>query len=240
MAAIARIRAFEQRYGAHCIGGGGVICVVGRHNILLLNEIYSFFKSEKLSVKFNPLFVSGRASGANSVLPEEFAAAMCDLFDTWLEDRDDTIRVDTFEDVMKSLISGKPRSCASNQGCTKSYVSVGPLGDIYPCGRFDGLRSFHLGNVNDGPGLRAALSSRLHQWLDSRQEQIDSACRECDIYTLCNGGCMHNALTAGEVMGKDPFCDAYRMLFGHVRAKLQVELQAAQDSLQVSEKESVS
>jgi len=198
----------------------GAICVVGRYNIDQLAEIYSFFKSNNLSVKFNPLFVSGRATDALSVLPIEYAESLCRLFDIWVDDIEDSIRVDPFESIISNLISGVSGNCVFSLACTKTFVSIGPMGDIYPCGRFDGVRKFRLGNVNNNQGLRDALSSSIYVHLDSRQENLDSTCLQCQFLAICNGGCMHNAFIKGDVMTKDPFCIAYKTLYGHILSKL--------------------
>lgn len=227
MAAIANIREFETLHGTDCIGGGA-ICVVGKHNIGQLEEIYSFFKSHNLSVKINPLFVSGRATDALSVHPIEYAEAMCRLFDIWMDDAEDSIRVDPFESIMSSLISGVPASCVFSLACTKTYVSIGPMGDIYPCGRFDGVREFHLGNVNSIGGLREALNSSTYRHLDTRPDSLDSGCLECQFLPICNGGCMHNAFINGHVMSKDPFCIAYKTLYGHILSRLKEVLKDAE------------
>lgn len=227
MSAVTKIRERDAREGTDCIGGG-VICVIGKHNIGRLEEIYSFFKSRQISVKLNPLFVSGRATDALSVTPDEYAEAMCRFFDIWVNDDDDSIRVDPFESIISSLISGAPRSCVSSRACTKTFVSIGPLGDVYPCGRFDGVRKFHLGNVNSPDGLRNALVSSAYLQLDSRPERLGNTCIECPYLAICNGGCMHNAYIQGDVMAKDPFCGFYKKLYGHILSKVNAVLEQAE------------
>jgi uncharacterized protein len=81
-----------------------------------------------------------------------------------------------------------------------------------------------LGNVNDVGGIRAALTSPTYKYLDTRPAKLDSTCLECEFVAVCNGGCMHNAFTTGNVMGKDPFCAAYKMLYHHIRDRLNIIL----------------
>ena len=223
MESIERIRIFEKNFGKNVIGIGA-ICVISNHNVDKLAEIYNFFRQENIDVKFNPLFLSGRAAEVDVVSPVRFASAMCELFDLWLEDGDDSIHVDPFESVIYGLFSGAPPSCAFSRSCTETFVSVGPRGDIYPCGRFDGIKEFHLGNVNEGKGLLDALGSLKHKLLDSRLNGLDHECLDCKFMTICSGGCMHNAYIEGDVMGKDPYCEAYKMLFGHIYMRVRREL----------------
>jgi hypothetical protein len=39
---------------------------------------------------------------------------------------------------------------------------------------------------------------------------------------------MHNALTSGNAMGKDPYCISYKTLFRHISIKLHEELAKAE------------
>jgi uncharacterized protein len=228
MKAVARIQEREAD-GVNRVGGGA-ICVIGRQNISRLEEIYAFFKCHGISMKITPLFVSGRATDDLSVTPTEYSDAMCRLFDTWINDGDaSSIRVDPFETAIASLVTGVPDSCATSVACTKSFISVGPRGDIYPCGRFDGVRSFHLGNVNDPGGLRSALVSKIHAKLDSRPVHLHADCVKCHFLSTCNAGCIHNAYLAGNIMGKDPFCAFYKTFFGHVQSRLHSLLEEAHE-----------
>ncbi len=228
ISAISKVREREAREGSKCIGGGA-ICVIGKHNIDNVSEIYSFFNSQRLGLSFNPLFVSGRATADLAVDPKAYAESLCSIFDVWMVD-DHAINVDPFDTLMDNLVSGHSANCVSSLSCTKSFISVGPLGDIYPCGRFDGIPEFHLGNVNDPDGLQGALMTPMHLRLDSRLETLPAICKSCTYLAICNGGCMHNAYLGGDVMGVDPFCIVYRRLFGHILSRLHTILEKAENA----------
>lgn len=220
--------------------GGGVICVVGSFNVTRLGEIYEFFKEYGISAKFNPLFVAGRATPELAVEPLECADKMCRLFDMWFDDDDDSIRIDPFESIVSSLVSGEPRGCVAATACTNNFVSIGPLGDVYPCGRFDGTPEFRFGNVNESGGLKAALSSAVYKSLAARGLSPNHECVRCRYIGICNGGCMHNAFIEGDVMGRDPFCEFYKRLFGHALLKVKSVLnQGESRSLSVPEENAV-
>jgi len=211
--------------------GSGVICIIGRHNIKHLDALYDFFKSHQINFKVNPLVMAGRATCSLAVTPMEYGEAMCRLFDLWIDDPN-TIRIDPFQEIMTSLISGTPSSCNFSDSCAKTFVSIGPLGDIYPCGRFDGMSEFRLGNVNDPDGLKMALSSPEHAKLGSRGKFLSGgggSCSGCQYLPICNGGCMHIAHISGDVMGKDPFCAMYKSLYGHISKKLHAALAKAEN-----------
>lgn len=223
---ISRIR-IRRAQGAGFSIGGGVICVVSRYNIGRLLDVYDFFKTHRINIKINPLVVAGRATNDLAVTPEEYAQAMCTLFDRWIDDKD-AIDVDPFYDVMRSLITNEPSGCHASYSCAETYVSIGPLGDIYPCGRFDGMAEYRLGHIDDRGGIRAALDSSIHAKMLTRRKELDRFCSGCSLEHVCNGGCPHNAVIHGDMMTPDPFCVMYKMLYGHIAGRMHQDLSGAE------------
>jgi uncharacterized protein len=196
--------------------GGGVIVVVSQLNISRLSEVYQFFRSEKIGIGLNPVIISGKAAKSLWISPLDFANSMNSLFDSWIDDQE-TIDLDPFSTMMGNLLTNCPLGCQHSDSCAGSFVAIGPQGDVYPCGRFEGVPDFHLGNVNCTGGLEAALNSSCHHKLRLRSASSISGCATCEFAAICNGGCMHNATTSGDVMGKDPFCISYKLMYSHIK-----------------------
>ncbi|MDD5704342.1 MAG: radical SAM protein [Kiritimatiellae bacterium] len=208
--------------------GGGVIVVLSKANIADMKQVLQFFNEERIGFKVNPLIRSGRARhGEYDIDPTEAAAALHDLFNYWMQS-DSMVSVDPFVDFIGSVASGCSVGCNHAGNCRERYVSVGPLGDIYPCGRFDGVKSMWMGNVNTPNGVTDAYGSSVHQRLLGRNAKNILECSDCVVSDQCKGGCLHNAWTAGDALGKDPYCPMYHRLFTHVRAVLQKELRNAE------------
>ncbi len=209
--------------------GGGVIVVLNRGNIGQIREIYEFFKRERINIKVNPI-VPCTVSVLNGfgLTPIEYGKGMCELFDLWINDYD-SIDIDPFADIMGNLMTGIPFGCNYSVSCRNSFVSIGPQGDIYPCGRFDGIPEFKMGNVNGVGGLANALNSEIQCRLKDRGLETIQGCSSCDFGKICNGGCMHNAFEmVGDVMKKDGYCVAYKKIFKHVEEFLHSELAEAE------------
>lgn len=204
--------------------GSGAIAVINRHNLPHLDEIYDFFNKEKLSLKLNHIIDS--KDQRLGISPIEYGEAMISLFDRWIDDHD-AIEIDPFSQIMGNLITGKPSGCNYSKSCQDYFISVGPQGDIYPCGRFDGLEKYKLGNVNQEKGLKKALQSNVRRQIGARSKNVEE-CQKCEYVPICNSGCPHNALIGGDVMGKDPYCTSYKMMFKHIKFKLHTELEKAE------------
>ncbi len=211
--------------------GGGIIIVLNRLNLNRLPEIYEFAKRENISIQLNPLIKAGRATGCYQELgigPEEYGQELIKLFDVWFTDGS-KIRIDPFDDLIRAAITEEPRECSFTGRCQYNFISIGPQGDIYPCGRFDGLPNFRFGNIN-ADDLVKVLTSAKRVHLQGRASRM-SECQPCEYNKICNSGCMHNAYSVtGTIDSKDYYCSSYKMLFSHIGEKVKQELAKAEVS----------
>lgn len=200
--------------------GGGVILVLQRHNIGNIDEIYNFFNRQRIGLKINNIIDS--SDPENGISPVEYGRAMNALFDRWIRDSR-AVEIDPFSDYLGNLMTGRPIGCNHLGSCRGSFISVGPQGDIYPCGRFDGVKEFLMGNISE-KGLAEALDSPIQMKLARRGLETLNKCSTCNYGKICHGGCMHNAHVGGDVIGRDPHCAGYKMMYSHIEKFLHGEL----------------
>ncbi len=209
--------------------GGGAICVINANNVNYPVELYNFFKSNKINIKLNPLIKSGRTNENLPKLwitPKQYGEFLLNIWDIYNQDclkqKEITIDIDPFIDVIGNLQTRKPIGCNYSSSCRDNFISIGPQGDIYPCGRFDGIREFWMGNIKN-KSIEEILNSDIQCKLKQRNLENISGCSKCDFGTICNSGCMHNAYCSGDVMEKDPYCLSYKMLFNKMQKVLEKE-----------------
>jgi uncharacterized protein len=211
--------------------GGGVITILTRENIDKIKELFEFFKTEKINIKVNPLIKSGRAKTAYDQLaigPAEYGKALVELFDLWFAHGKGNIGIDPLEEILGNLITHEPVGCAFTRTCRDNYISIGPQGDVYPCGRFDGVNDYWLGNINQYL-LADMLESKKHVFMAERTAETIKGCSNCEYKQICNAGCMHNAyMIRGNIHDKDYYCRSYKLLFGHLKRALDIELKKAE------------
>lgn len=207
--------------------GGGVITILTKRNIGRINEMYDFFKANNLSFKINPLIRSGKACGNYEDMgigPAEYGHALVQLFDRWFDETEEGIDVDPLSEILGDLMTGKSSSCSSCESCVDGFISVGPRGDVYPCGRFDGIKEYWLGNINES-SLSQIINSETHMRMASRRSDNITSCLVCPYRNICNSGCMHNAyMVRGKIEDNDYYCASYRILFEHIEKALDGEL----------------
>lgn len=231
------LRMIEQRKGKSRGGnkrriGGGAITILTKMNLDKILEVYNFFKSQGIHIKINPLIKSGRGAENHSDLgisPIEYGKALTKLFDQWFYEKEKGIDVDPLSAILGNQITENPTTCNFGKSCREEFISVGPQGDVYPCGRFDGIKEYWLGNINQNKDLVEILAeSKTNKLLLERSSETVKGCSDCDYSRICNAGCMHNAyMQRGNILDKDFYCASYQILFKHLEKALNVELNKA-------------
>lgn len=192
------------------------ICVLARHNIKHITEILDFYEGQNIPLNINPFISSGKGSiFADQLLisPSEFSDAMIKIFDRWFENP--TIKIYDFYKIIKSFFTGSNNICCYSGKCSSEYISVCPSGDIYPCGRWAGEKTFLMGNIVSD-SLESIINSRAANEILGRKAMLDE-CRNCKWLDICNGGCPHTSfLYTGDIYHRDFYCNGRKRLFSHM------------------------
>ena len=160
----------------------------------------------------------------------EYGSALVQLFETWFYEPDVGINVNPLTDALRSCLTNVSAGCQFGGSCRDGFISIGPKGDVYPCGRFVGVKEFWLGNIHE-ENLQDILKSRRHIEMGERCKTIDDECRACEIFDVCGSGCMYNAYIGnGSLSKKDPYCESYRLLFERLTRAVNEELSEAERS----------
>ncbi len=204
----------------------GAICILTGKNIDSIEEIYSFFKQENIGVKFNPVYLDGRANKHKDLelSPKKYGLELIKLFNRWFLE-DEFVSVSQFEDFVSMILSNSPVGCSFHDTCQDTFVSVDDKGDVYPCGRFAGNKEFKYGNINvDSLENLMEHNPKRNSFIDRNVYE----CKDCEFFDKCHSGCPHNAYsTYGDINKKDQFCHAYKMLLKHIDNVITEELDKA-------------
>lgn len=208
--------------------GLGIICVLTKKNITEIDRLYEFFSANEIALNLNPLIHIGRAledAEGLSLKGDEYGIALTRFFDRWFYEKNLGIEVKPLSDILFSLIAKTKTGCQFAGSCRGNFISIGPQGDVYPCGRFDGVREYLLGNIHK-QSLHEMFNSKKHVEIDNqRWSAISDDCKTCSYRDVCNSGCMFDAYLTKENGGKkDPYCASYKILFSHVENALKKEL----------------
>jgi uncharacterized protein len=210
-----------RKYGVKA----GIIATITNESVHRMEELYELAKELGIGIKMNPLVPSENTERYDISLDmNAFARRAIELFDLWIDEEGGT-RLDFAEDLIESLLLGRPIDCRSLRNCQNRFIAVGPNGDLYPCSRFYGHEGFVYGNINDD--LPDVLTSPYRQQFVERYEHLEE-CHECEFTPICYGGCPHTAYVVHEtIFEKDPMCEIFKALYSHISDRLIKELKVA-------------
>lgn len=201
--------------------GFGILCVITADTVPFVTDIYNFFRNIVTtrpgmirSIDFLPCYKIDEARMAPSQLTLEhgrYADFMIPLFDYWFSDDDTSFSIPFFEETMTVFLGGKAQLCTHRRGC-KSFVTIQPNGDAYPCDFFEGIPEFRLGNIHTHTFADLFQSEAYQRYL-SEVVAHPVACVQCEWFRVCQGGCAYESFYS---KGRNHFCSDLVRIYNHI------------------------
>lgn len=211
------------------------LTVVHRLNAQRPLEVYRFLKEVGSGfIQFIPLVERRAPSGRGlagpptlpeaaraevtewSVLPEDYGAFLCTIFDEWVKRDVARVFVQMFDTALASWCQAGPGLCVFAETCG-SAMALEHNGDLYACDHFV-YPEYRLGNLLETPLAAMAASPEQRRFGLDKRDALPKYCRECDVLFACNGECPKHRFmsTPDGEPGLNYLCPAYRRFFRHV------------------------
>ena len=144
---------------------------------------------------------------------------LCRLFDLWYADylKGAYISVRTFDNYIRILAGYPPENCAMAGVCCV-YALVEADGGIYPCD-FYATDAYLLGNIHEQK-LSDLLQNEVALGFSTPSHSVDPACKNCEFYPICRGGCRRDREVSGGALGLNQYCASYKQFFSHALPRL--------------------
>ena len=199
----------------------GIVSVITRNSVKNPTHFYHFMKEHpKVLFGLSPMFLKQDESIV-APNPEDLGDFLVTLFDLWVADQAPP-RISFFEEIVGNFLeNNRGTVCTFHHDCTETFIAIDSEGNVYPCCHFVGTKPLCYGNL-----LRSSFhdvynsDSRLH--LSKRAIRSNNSCQTCEFFKMCFSGCM--ATSENSILSKDYFCNAYKMIFLHVKNHLLDEL----------------
>jgi uncharacterized protein len=197
-----------------------ILCVVHAENVRHPLQVYRFFKEIQAQyISFIPLVEPQPQSGvsARSVPAEAFADFLCAVFGEWVRHDIGRIIVQIFEEAARPAYGQDHSLCIFRPTCGDVPV-IEHNGDFYSCDHFV-TPEHRLGNIQTTSLLELIDHPAQLAFGQDKWESLPRYCRECDVRTMCNGGCPKDRITLtpdGEA-GLNYLCAGYRRFFSYCR-----------------------
>jgi uncharacterized protein len=197
-----------------------LLCVVNSENVYHPAEVYKFLKSLGVSnITFLPLVERLPGSDnvtSRSVPSDDFGTFLCKIFDDWSENDIGEVKVQLFEEALRTAFNQPHTLCVFKENCGGVPV-IEHDGDFYSCDHYVN-REHLLGNIHDA-SIAKMLDSERQSEFGFRKSKLPSYCKTCDVVSLCNGECPRNRfiLAPDGEYGLNYLCEGYRKFFRHCR-----------------------
>jgi uncharacterized protein len=198
------------------------IATMTRQTLLQATTVADYFCDQGTPMVLHGALAALDKSNSDFALSaDEYAQLVIGLYPWYLENRK-LIQIETLDHYLRGIVYGNPGVCTLCD-CWGMFLAIAPNGDISSCQRLAGKEQFCLGNVFDSTTLEELAASPAAQRLMQRQQEVARRCAGCGFYSICKGGCYYNALTTedGQI---DPWCDAYKQIYGFVQDKVIAEM----------------
>ncbi len=199
-----------------------ILCVVNSGNVNYPLEIYWFFKALNAKfITFLPMVekksTAGKTVSAMSVPARAFGEFLCAIFDEWKSSDIGTIKVQIFEEALRTAFNLEHALCIFKKTCGRVPV-VEHNGDFYPCDHFVSEAN-RLGNIRS-TSLKELLESPAQQAFgQAKLDSLPKYCLKCDVREMCNGACPKDRFLDspdGEP-GLNYLCEGYKLFFNHCK-----------------------
>jgi len=195
-----------------------ILCVVNNFSVHYPSQIYSFFRKINASyVSFLPIVERDpdSASGAKdlSVPADLWGDFLCTIFDEWVNRDIGRIKIQIFEEALRTAFNQEHSLCIFRPVCGDIPV-IEHNGDFYSCDHFVD-RDHHLGNIIETHLVDLLESPAQRAFGESKLKTLPLFCRECEVRSMCNGGCPKNRFiqTPKGESGLNYLCTGYKKFF---------------------------
>jgi uncharacterized protein len=197
-----------------------ILCVLNADNVKHPLLIYRYFK--KLGAKtitFLPL-VEHRTSGnrmvsSRSVNPENFGTFLCTVFDEWIEHDIGKVRIQIFEEALRTAFKQDHTLCIFKPVCGGVPV-IEHNGDFFSCDHYVDEKH-RIGNIRDISLAKMLDSDRQKDFGLYKQLSLPQFCLDCEVRLMCHGECPKNRfiLSPTGEPGLNYLCAGYKKFFNH-------------------------
>ena len=142
---------------------------------------------------------------------------VCTIFDVWLDRDIGRIKIQIFEEALRSAF-GLPHTICIFRPTCGGVPALECNGDIYSCDHFRAAEH-RLGNIRDTPLADLLDGTQQQNFGRVKQDALPQMCRQCTVLDMCNGGCPKNRFirTRDGEPGLNYLCEGYKRFFSHCK-----------------------
>jgi len=199
-----------------------ILCVVNAQNVKFPLEVYRFFKNLKAEfLTFIPLVErlsrESNQVSERTVPAKAFGEFLCVLFDEWKTLDIGTVKIQIFEEALRTAFGIEHSLCIFKPVCGRVPV-VEHNGDFYSCDHF--VEPAHwVGNIGQTSLSELLESSHQKAFGQTKLNSLPEYCLKCEVLSMCNGACPKDRFikTPKDESGLNYLCEGYKLFFNHCK-----------------------
>ncbi len=199
-----------------------ILTVISDANVHAPLELYHFLKETGTAyITFLPLVeedaAGNQAVSSQSVRPSDFGRFLSAVFDEWLEKDIGNVKVQIFEEALRTAFSQEHTLCIFKPVCGGVPV-VEMNGDFYSCDHYVNSDNL-IGNISEKSLADMLDDPRQKSFGQYKRTSLPRYCLECEVLSMCNGECPKNRFVSAPTGedGLNYLCEGYRYFFNHCR-----------------------
>jgi uncharacterized protein len=203
-----------------------VLVCVSSANVEHPLEVYRFVRDEVGAqfMQFIPIVERSDKTGDSergsvtkcSITGKQYGRFLISIFDEWVRHDVGRVSVQIFDTSLGNWLGEPGGLCVFSETCGTGLV-IEHNGDLYSCDHFV-EPEYRLGNIAEVSLAVMVGSEQQHQFGLDKQSTLPRYCRECEVRSMCNGGCPKNRISRtpeGEP-GLNYLCEGYKAFFNHI------------------------
>lgn len=214
---------------AHSLGiSVGCIATFTQQNFTRWREVFDFFIHEHLDFSIHSAVAGINSNYRYALSPEQYGHLLCEMLDYYIENRK-KISVSSLDQICQGVGWLEGRVCTFKE-CLGMFLAIDPSGNIYNCQRFAGRKEYRLATIHDEFDIEKLFSGQGAQQFLKYQHEVNNACKDCEHFSYCKGGCPYNAWADKQNgKNKDPYCESYKKIFTKIKNRLFEEMSSQEN-----------
>ena len=198
-----------------------ILCVVNRYVAQHPKECFQYLRQYNYIQYIACLDDFDGTVTDYSLTASDYTAFLKETFDLYYQAfcEGKFVSIRNFDNYLGILAGSEPENCAMCGRCAKYYL-IEADGGVYPCD-FYVLDEWKMGNINDSSFFKLSKSPVAAEFTEVSLH-IDQACKKCQWYYLCRGGCRRDRepVIAG-IPNLNKWCSCYQELFAYALPRMQ-------------------
>jgi len=152
-----------------------------------------------------------------SVVPEDWGAFLCMIWDFWYSRDFGRVHVNLFETAVAQSMGLPAQRCVTGEFCGKG-LAVEHNGDVFSCDHYV-YPECRLGNLQTTHWGEMVYSDAQKKFGFAKRDTLPRYCRQCAHLHLCWGECPKNRLvrTLDGEPGLNYLCPGLKQFFSHIQ-----------------------